>query len=200
MTPQERLSKMIERRAIPHSLLFAGPKGSDKAKTALQFASDIICLDDPHHLQRKKVQSGNHPDIHLYHPEGKSGMHSIESLRTLAQEVAMCPNESHFQFFILHDAERMLPTSSNALLKTFEEPTPRSVIILLSAQPEKLLPTILSRCQKIHFWIPPTREKTPLQKGFLSLMLEGPDHKSLETVSQELDQEKKEWEKELRKN
>lgn len=195
-----RLSKMVEKGTIPHSLLFAGPKGSGKSKAAIQFAGDVICLHDPHNLHRTKLASGNHPDIHLFHPEGKTGIHSIESLRGLTREVAMCPNEAHLQFFIIHDAERMLPTSSNALLKTFEEPTPRSVIILLSPRPDKLLPTVLSRCQKIDFWTPPVRDKTPLQEQFLALLIKGPTYKELEEISNTLDQEKKEWEKNLRKN
>ena len=193
-----RLAKMVKKETIPHSLLFAGPKGSGKAKASIQFAGDVICLHNPHH--RAKIASGNHPDIHLFHPEGKTGIHSIDSLRGLTREVAMCPNEAHLQFFIIHDAERMLPTSSNALLKTFEEPTPRSVIILLSSKPSKLLPTVLSRCQKIDFWIPPVRDKTPLQNQFLTLLIKGPTYKELEEISNSLDLEKKEWEKNLRKN
>ena len=77
-------------------------------------------------------------------------MHSIDALRSLQKEVYLAPYEAKWKVFIIHDADRMLPTSANALLKTFEEPYKTSVIILLSSKPENL-PTLLSRCRRWHF-------------------------------------------------
>lgn len=199
MIAKKQLSQMIARDAIPQSLLFAGPKGAGKAEAALQFAGDIICLDDPEGKQRKKIASGNHPDIHFFRPEGKSSMHTIHSLRHLADEVALCPNEAPKQFFLIFDADRMLPSSSNALLKTLEEPTARTVIILTSSQPEKLLPTIASRCQKILFQASATKEKNSIQKELVMLLAKGMHFRDVEKLSSSLEEERKEWEKELRK-
>lgn len=148
---KEYLKRMVEKRAIGNSLLFAGPGGIGKGLFAQEFAKHLICLDDPHGIHRRKIEAGNHPDIRVYRPEGKIAMHSIDSMRQLSGEVYLSPYEAKWKVFIIHDAERMLAYSANALLKTFEEPSRDSVIILLSSAPERLLPTILSRCRIIHF-------------------------------------------------
>ena len=85
---------------------------------------------------------------------------SLSLGREMCEKVYMAPFEAKWKIFIIEDAERMLPTSANALLKTFEEPAPNSVIILISDHPERLLPTVLSRCRKVHF-----QGETPLNKG-----------------------------------
>ncbi|MFT4551546.1 MAG: DNA polymerase-3 subunit delta' [Chlamydiales bacterium] len=145
------LESILTQGKLGNSILFSGPEGIGKSLFAYDFSTKILCQDDPegHHL--RKVKSGNHPDIHVCSPEGKIGMHSIRSMRQLAEEVYMLPNEGKWKVFIIHDAERMLPTSANALLKTFEEPASHSIIILLSSSPEALLPTITSRCRKVRF-------------------------------------------------
>ncbi|MCC5832613.1 MAG: hypothetical protein JJU12_06180 [Chlamydiales bacterium] len=132
------LSEMVASERIPHALLFVGRKGAKLDEAARQFAVDL-------------VGKYPHPDIREYFPEGKSGMHPIQTLRKLAEEVALVPYQAKWKIFILHDADRMLPTSGNALLKTFEEPAARTVIVLLTHHPERILPTILSRCQKMEF-------------------------------------------------
>jgi DNA polymerase III delta prime subunit len=78
-------------------------------------------------------------------------MHSIVDIRRLIDEVNLAPFSSENKAFIIDDAERMLPTSSNALLKTLEEPPKNTLIILVTSSPEKLLPTIISRCQQVRF-------------------------------------------------
>lgn len=145
------LTRMVEKKAIAHSLLFAGPDGIGKSLFAEAFAKQIICRDDPDGLHRYKIDAGAHPDIRIYRPEGKIGMHSIDSMRQLSEEVYLAPYEAAWKVFIIHDADRMLTYSANALLKTFEEPAPQSLIILLSSLPESLLPTILSRCRFLRF-------------------------------------------------
>lgn len=145
------LETLLKNGKQGNSLLFSGPEGVGKSLFAFDFASRILCLDDPDGLHLRKLKSGNHPDIHVCSPEGKIGMHSIRSMRQLTEEVYMRPNEAKWKVFIIHDAERMLPTSANALLKTFEEPAAHSIIILLSSTPEALLPTITSRCRKVRF-------------------------------------------------
>ncbi|MBF5058662.1 hypothetical protein [Candidatus Neptunochlamydia vexilliferae] len=78
---------------------------------------------------------------------GKKG--PIEAIRTLIEEANLPPFESERKVFIIHEADRMLPSSSNALLKTLEEPPSFVTIILISAHPEALLPTITSRCFQV---------------------------------------------------
>lgn len=145
------LKRMIERQTVANSLLFAGPDGIGKSLFAHAFAAALICQNDPHGHHKKKIDSGNHPDILHYRPEGKLGVHNMQSLRQLCDEAHIPPYEAKKKIIIIHEAERMLGYSANALLKTFEEPPLFTVIILLSSQPSSLIPTILSRCRTLYF-------------------------------------------------
>lgn len=138
------LSRMVERRMVGQSFLFAGPCGVGKSLFAQALAAQIIGDSD-------KLRHGNHPDLRIYRPEGKIGMHGIDSMREFHRDVYLAPLEAEHKVFIIHDADRMLSTSANALLKTFEEPADDSVIILLSCAPENLLPTVVSRCRRVYF-------------------------------------------------
>lgn len=139
---------MAQKERIPHSLLFAGPAGVGKTLFAEAFASLILAKNEN---DREKIKHGNHPDLIHFSPEGKSGMHAVDSIRHLIDLIYLPPLEASKKIFIIHSAERMLTYSSNALLKTFEEPTLHSIIILLTDRPQLLLPTIRSRCIKIPF-------------------------------------------------
>jgi DNA polymerase-3 subunit delta' len=132
------LQRLIAKNALSHSLLFAGPKGVGKSLFALTLAEYL--LDCP-----------QHPDLHIYRPEGKTGMHSLTAMRQLSEEVYLAPFSGKRKIFIIDDADRMLSSSANALLKTFEEPTTDSLILLISSTPSALLPTILSRCFTLFF-------------------------------------------------
>lgn len=154
---KDRLSRMIRKKAIGHAFLFAGPEGIGKSLFAWVFAACVMADDGNSHDHLHKIQMGRHPDVHIYRPEGKLGLHSIQSLRQLSEEVYLPSFEGGWKVFIIHDADRMLSYSANALLKTFEEPPPRTLIILLSRSQATLLPTILSRCCTLHFHsLPPS--------------------------------------------
>lgn len=154
------LRRLVDSGRVGQTLLFSGPEGVGKRHFALALGEELLCRGEE---ERRRWNAGHHPDLHLYRPSGKGGLHSIQSMRQLRDEVAMRPNESPYSCFILDDAERMLPTSSNALLKTFEEPPPHALLILITSQPEALLPTIRSRCRTLSF--------TPLSLAELSGLL-----------------------------
>lgn len=132
------LTRMLQTQSMGNSLLFSGTEGIGKSLFAHAVADYLL-------------KRPSHPDLHIYRPEGKIGMHSIESMRRFSETVYMAPFEGSWKIFIIHDAERMLSYSANALLKTFEEPAKDSIIILLSSAPELLLPTVLSRCRTMRF-------------------------------------------------
>lgn len=136
-------------------------------------------------------------DIHELRPEGKMGLHAVAALSSFLSKVPLRPLRGTRQFFIVHQADRMLPTSSNALLKILEEPPPSTHFILTAQHKERLLPTILSRVQCIVF--PPTPvPRTPLQDRFLQL-LSGATLKEIEEFASLVEKEKKEMEKQKAK-
>lgn len=128
------LQKWLESGHIPHSLLFIGKRAEQEA---LAFAEQLV--------------EGKTPDLYLFRPEGKLGLHSIESIRMLREEVYLPPFQAKQKVFVIFAADRMLPPSANALLKTFEEPPSTSTILLVTSHPEKLLLTVRSRCQSVVF-------------------------------------------------
>ncbi len=144
---KELLLKLTEKARLPNTLLFSGPKGVGKALFARALAAKLL------------NSTKSHPaDLHLYAPTGKSALHTMESMRELIDEAAMAPFEAPVKVFILDEAERMQPASSNALLKTLEEPQTNAYFFLISSESEQLLPTLLSRCAKVAFFPVPNQE------------------------------------------
>ncbi len=144
-----QLEKMLQEECLPHTLLFSGPEGVGKRLFAEKLGLALLCstrLPD------------RHPDLHHYYPDGKSGLHSIASIRDLLHEIHLPPFEAKKKVFLIHEAEQMLPTSSNALLKTFEEPPLDTWLILLTSKETSLLPTIVSRCRRVRFQPIATRD------------------------------------------
>lgn len=138
------LEQRISAGTLPSTLLFIGPRERVNLDLAKEFVKRLLG-------PTPKIDSGNHPDVHFYKPEEKSALHSITALRTLIAEMALPPFESPRKIFIIDEAEKMLPSSSNLLLKTLEEPPSDAVILLLTSQPEALLPTIRSRATPFSF-------------------------------------------------
>ncbi len=136
------LRRMADQHSVPNTLLFSGPDGVGKSLFAQALAECLMntSLVNPH------------PDLHIYKPEGKSAIHTMDSIRQLIDEVALPPFQAPVKVFILHDAHQMLPYSSNALLKTLEEPSFHSYFILLTSNPDSMLPTLISRCRKVPFF------------------------------------------------
>jgi DNA polymerase-3 subunit delta' len=149
------LLRMAEQNSVPNTLLFYGPDGVGKSLFALDFAQLLIGT---------KHTSQNHPDIHIYRPEGKSAVHTLENMRKLIDEVALPPYAAPIKVFLLHDAGQMLPYSSNALLKTLEEPSFHSYFILLTSSLDAMLPTLVSRSRKVPFFPIPQSQIESLVK------------------------------------
>jgi DNA polymerase-3 subunit delta' len=149
---KENLKKAISNSNLSNTMLFSGPDGIGKSLFAIELAAHLMHPEtdiDPEAL--KKIKSNNHPDLHILEPEGKTSTHSISSIKNLIDEVFMAPFEAAAKVFIIKDASRMLKASANALLKTLEEPTLDSYIILISNRVEDIIPTIVSRCFRINF-------------------------------------------------
>jgi hypothetical protein len=133
---------MLEKGTLPTPMLLIHATMEE----ALSLAKKLLPEN-----QRSKVDSGNHPDLHIYLPEEKSDLHLMGTMQQMLSEMALPPFEAPVKIFIIDGAEKMLPASSNALLKTLEEPPEDTYFFLLSHHPDKLLPTILSRLHPMSF-------------------------------------------------
>lgn len=140
------LKSRLEHKTVANTLLFVGPTGAGKRAVAQALAAALM---GPAHIA--KIEKGLHPDFRLVEPQGKTALHPVETIRMLTHESALPPFEAPCRVFVIDEAHRMLPTSSNALLKTLEEPAPRTYFVLLSTDPQSLLPTVVSRCQRYDF-------------------------------------------------
>ncbi len=156
------LVSRVKRASLPQSALFAGPEGVGKKTLALGLAARTDCRNRSagdfcgNCESCAKVAGGNHPDIRLIQATGASI--GIETVRQLNREARFRPFQGTFRVFVLDQAEKMTREAANSILKTLEEPAETSRIILTTAFPNQLLPTIRSRCQ-IFVFRPLTRNQ-----------------------------------------
>lgn len=145
-----QLTRMIESERVSHAYLFTGEQGSGKLAVAQYLIQLTLCEANenvPCETCRacRLVKSGNHLNVHFVEPDGQ--FIKREQIDQLIHELSKTAREKGRKFYVLQDAHRMNPSSSNALLKFLEEPTSQVTAILLSDQPHALLTTIRSRCQ-----------------------------------------------------
>jgi len=138
------LAKLLDNDRVPHLMLFSGPTDAGMDLIAFEFAKTWLKK-----ISRKELKQFS--DLHLLKAEGKTAMHGIASIRDLIEKASLAPFEAAGKAFIIDRADRMLPTCANALLKTIEEPSPHTLIILTTSAQEAILPTIRSRCQLMRF-------------------------------------------------
>lgn len=152
---------LLERAAlsgqISHAYLLTGPDHIGKTTLARAFVKLIQCTgrapDDPNPCGEcpscHKIEHGNHPDVAIVEPPAGKRWLPVESVREVLRSASLAPYEGRWRAFILPGAEHMQAAPVNALLKTLEEPPPNVVLILTSAEPDLLLPTLVSRCQQV---------------------------------------------------
>ena len=173
---KENLSRSIASGHISHFYLISGPIGSGRHTLAKLLAAAILC-----HGKNKpclschpcrKVMEGLHPDfITVDDPEKKTV--SVDLIRQARADMYVQPNESDHKIYLLPRAQDMRTEAQNALLKILEEPPKYGVFILLTDHPERLLPTVRSRCTELS--LSPLDENTlrsALQKEFPSASAE----------------------------
>ena len=152
----EVLRRSLRSGKTAHSYLFEGVPGCGRKKTALTLIQALFCKSLPDDAcgvcsSCRKVESGNHPDIHHIAPLPDKRDISIEQLRELQHILSLRPYEAPRKACIINPAERMSVNAANSLLKTLEEPPGNALIILLTENAGMLLSTVRSRCQLIRF-------------------------------------------------
>jgi DNA polymerase-3 subunit delta' len=149
---------------LPHALLIHDTPGGGGDWLAGWAASVALCVapaDAPcgKCIGCTRVANNQHPDLVRVHPTEDSKQLRIEQVRELAQELSLTSHQGGYKVGILSPADSMNRFAANALLKTLEEPSARTLLILVAVQPSRLPATILSRCQKIKVR-PPTRAES----------------------------------------
>jgi DNA polymerase-3 subunit delta' len=162
-----RLQARRQRDALPHALLLCGPAGLGKRAFATRFVNGLLCQQplDGDACDRCRscllVAAGSHPDvIALSFGLRKDGVQRseivVDQIRELSARLAMSSQFGGWQIVLIDPADAMNVAASNALLKTLEEPSARTMLILLADAPWRLSQTIRSRCQRIEFQLPAT--------------------------------------------
>jgi len=156
------LQRSLERGRLAHAYLFTGHQldeletlAKTLAKTlncqapAKAKSAAIDCCDEC--LSCRKITQDNHTDVHWVRPESKSRVIVIDQMRDLMREINLKPTEAEYKVAVIVAADRLNVQAANAFLKTLEEPPPKSILILISTEPQRLLETILSRCLRLNF-------------------------------------------------
>jgi DNA polymerase III subunit delta' len=164
----EQFRRAVARGRLASSFLFAGPPGVGKRTFALKFAQALLCQTNPetdfdpcgHCASCILVEAGTHPDLIFVCKPAERANILVESIigddehrmqEGLLHDISLKPFMGGRKIAIIDDADYLKAEGANALLKTLEEPPPRSVLILIGTSPAKQLPTIRSRCQLIRF-------------------------------------------------
>ena len=158
--PKRRLRRLLETDRLPHALLFSGPEGVGKRRTAEALAATLLCSSPAAGHPCGTCEScrafsrGIHPDFFFVVPEavGKGARSiRIEAMRALGSALARPPELAPRQVALIDDAQRMNEAAANSFLKTLEEPTGDVVFLLVTGMRAALLDTVVSRCLEIPF-------------------------------------------------
>ncbi|MDP4085425.1 MAG: DNA polymerase III subunit delta' [Bacillota bacterium] len=168
---QPTVLKMVKnsllKNRVAHAYLLEGMRGTGKREIGLLTAKALLCLSPDSGYKPcescvncRRINSGNHPDVHVVEPDGLSiKKHQIKELQ---EEFSKKGVESSRKVYMVVHADKMSASASNSLLKFLEEPNSETVAFLLTEQFQQILPTILSRCQILSF--KPLHPKALLQQ------------------------------------
>jgi len=147
------LENALKSGKIAHAYLFAGPRGTGKTTMAKLFAKALNCEEGIGHQCNQcsnclAINDGNHPDVIEIDAASNNG---VDDIRNLIDNVKYSPIKGKYKVYIIDEVHMMSTSAFNALLKTLEEPPVNVIFILATTEPHKVLPTILSRCQRYDF-------------------------------------------------
>jgi len=156
------LQRSLARGRLGHAYLFTGHQLEELESLARTLAKTLNCRNpartgglatdccDACPVCRK-IDNDTHADMHWARPESKSRVMTVEQTRDLMREIQLKPTEAEYKVAIITAADRLSPPAANAFLKTLEEPPAKSVLLLLTTNPQRILETVLSRCLRLNF-------------------------------------------------
>jgi DNA polymerase-3 subunit delta' len=174
------LQRSLERGRLAHAYLFTGHELAELEAIAQTLAKTLNCLQPVRGQNNaaidccdrcvncQKITNGNHADVHWVRPESKSRTVSVSQMRDLMHDINLKPTEAEYKIATIVAADRLNVQGANAFLKTLEEPPPRSVLILLTTEPQRLLETIISRCLRLNFSGDGPRPLAPAEMDWLT--------------------------------
>ena len=147
------LEKQIKEGKTTHAYLFSGPRGTGKTTMAKIFAKAINCESDGHVPCNecencKEITVGSHPDIIEIDAASNT---SVDNMRDLIEKTKYLPSLGKYKVYIIDECHMLSNGAWNALLKTLEEPPAHVIFILATTDVQKVIPTIISRCQRFDF-------------------------------------------------
>ena len=150
----QTLCHALSSERVSHAYLFCGPRGTGKTSTGRILAKAVNCLTngkgEPCNTcpMCQAITEGRALDVIEIDAASNRG---IDEIRDLRERVNYAPNQAHYKVYIIDEVHMLTKEASNALLKTLEEPPPYAIFILATTETHKVLPTILSRCQRFDF-------------------------------------------------
>lgn len=150
------LSNAIQLRRIAPAYLFTGPRGTGKTSSARILAKSLNCIRDPNPTPSpcgicnvcQSITRGNALDVIEIDAASNTG---VDNIRELIERTQFAPVQCRYKIYCLDEVHMLSTAAFNALLKTLEEPPDRVVFILATTDPQRVLPTIISRCQRFDF-------------------------------------------------
>lgn len=186
------LQRSLQRGRLGHAYLFSGADLKSLEDLARTLAKTLNCSQPgksgsaatdccDYCASCRKIEGETHGDIHWIRPESKSRIVSVDQMRELMQQMQLKANDAEHKVAVIVGADRLNAQAANAFLKTLEEPPAKSVLILLTTEPGRILETIISRCLRLNFGGEGTRRWDDATQNWLNRFGEmaGAEQKSL---------------------
>ena len=159
---RDEIDAALQANRLSHGILIHEDPGAGGLELARWITQRMNCTSQPAPCGEcqscRWIAAGQHPDVTQLSPEGESKQILIQPVRDLAADLALTAHTRGYKVAIISPAEAMNLFAANALLKTLEEPPARTLVLLVTSQPSRLLPTLRSRCSKLRL-VAPTRDQ-----------------------------------------